>query len=254
MNKRKFSHSERYAVWVTHERRCWLCLEPLRLIETTIDHVIPETLLHDEERLVEVLAEYGVPLSFNINGFENWLPCHNHCNQKKGNTVFTFTPANKLILDRLAALAPKAQHTANAVKADASKDKLFGKISVAVEEQAITLEHLQELMEELGAPPLAASAPVNMIRLDNGYWLHEDDIARECRCQCERERCLESTTKVHCIFSRMLSNWVITAGLYWKCYDEMIQCPRCNKTHRRGHVGHAGTCGRPYINQVTQTD
>lgn len=254
MKKREFSHSERYAVWVSHQKRCWLCLEPLRLIETTIDHVVPESLLHDEEKRVEVLTEYGLPQSFNINGFENWLPCHNHCNQKKGNTAFEFVPGTRLILDRLIRLAPKVRHAANAIKANAEKDKLLARIFVAMEQEAITLEDLKELMSDLPAPEGAAPVPVKMIRLDNGYWLHEDDVAREGLCRCERDRCVDSATKVHCLFSRMLSSWVITKGLHWRCYDEVIDCPRCTRRHKRGHVGRAGFCGRPYVDQEAQTD
>jgi hypothetical protein len=40
MSKHSFSASERYAVWLHHEKRCWLCEEPLRLLETTIEHYL----------------------------------------------------------------------------------------------------------------------------------------------------------------------------------------------------------------------
>src|SRR5262245_19592336 len=99
--KRKFSHQERYAVWNSNGRRCWWCQEPLRLVESTVDHVLPESLLHDETERVKILADYGLPESFNINGYENWLPCHNHCNQRKANNPPAFVPGNKLILDKL---------------------------------------------------------------------------------------------------------------------------------------------------------
>src|SRR4051812_14466396 len=112
MKKYVFSHAERYAVWLNHERRCWLCLEPLRLIETTVDHVIAENLLEDNDKRMQVILQYGLPSSFNINGFENWLPCHNHCNQKKGTMEFPFVPGNRVILDRLMRLAPQVQRTA----------------------------------------------------------------------------------------------------------------------------------------------
>jgi len=57
--KRKFDYCERYAVWYCHGQRCWQCQEPLRLIDTTIDHVIPESLIDQDERRQAVLTEWG---------------------------------------------------------------------------------------------------------------------------------------------------------------------------------------------------
>lgn len=137
-SKRRFSYSERYAVWRVHERRCWLCLEPLRLIETTIDHVVPEYLLNDQEKLRALLQDYGLPKGFNINGFENWLPCHNHCNQAKGKATFEFAPMTKIILDRLIRLAPEVQRWSESIRSNAAKDELIARIFVALEEETIT--------------------------------------------------------------------------------------------------------------------
>jgi hypothetical protein len=200
------------------------------------------------------MAAYKLPNNFNINGFENWLPCHNHCNQRKGSTKFRFVPGYQLIFDKLIALAPKVQQAANAIKIHLERDRLFAKILVALEEKTITSEDLRKLLPELSRPPTAAPVPGDMIRLDNGYWVHKDDVAQECLCRCEREACVDHTTKVYCFFSRALSKWVITAGLYWKCYDEIIECPRCTNTHRRGYIGRAGKCGHPYVDQDGQTD
>lgn len=44
------------------------CTKPLELIDTTIDHQLPESLLCDDARRAAVLAEYGLPEDFNIKG------------------------------------------------------------------------------------------------------------------------------------------------------------------------------------------
>lgn len=248
MNKRTFSWAERYAVWLHHEKRCWLCVEPLRLEETTIDHVLSESLLIYPDELAMILENWGLPHDFNINGFENWLPCHAHCNQKKGATNWRCAPADRFLLDRLLTLAPQVRKTAITVGANAEKDKVIGRILAALEKQTISPTDLQNLVGQ------EHRKPGDLIRLDNGYWLHKDELARECDCQCGRENCLDTTGKVHCYFSRALSEWVITAGLYWKCYDEIETCPRCERLHKRGHVGRARICGRPYRDQGRQTD
>ncbi len=248
MNKRSFSSAERYAVWLHHEKRCWLCTEPLRFFETTVDHVLPESLLEVPDELAQLLAQYGLPTDFNINGFENWLPCHQHCNQRKGARMFRFVPENSFILQRLGALASSVERTARNVGTNAAKDKLIGSLSAALERQTISWDELQELLGQENQQPF------EMIHLDSGYWLDKRDVARECDCQCERTQCVGADHKVHCYFSRYLSPWVIQTGLYWQCYDEIIVCPRCNGEHRRGHIGRDGRCGSPFRDQEQRTD
>jgi 5-methylcytosine-specific restriction endonuclease McrA len=93
--KRRFSYAERYAVWHGNRRKCWWCKEPLWLVEVTVDHVLPESLLNDAASREVALTEYGLSKQFNINGYENWLPCHNHCNQSKSSRLPTFVPGTK---------------------------------------------------------------------------------------------------------------------------------------------------------------
>lgn len=254
MDKYSFSYSERYAVWLHHQKRCWLCLEPLRLIETTIDHVVPENLLEDRARFGSIIKEYSLPANFNINGFENWLPCHNHCNVSKGGAPFKFVPGNKLILDRLIRDASKVERTYNSIKENVKKDKLFAQVSAALEEKVISLNDLQTLSAEPSAASGVAPGSAEMIRLDNGYWLHGDDVEAEGLCTCDRQTCVENSNRVYCYWARSLSDWVVCKRLYWKCYDEIICCPRCENDHKRGHVGRQGVCGRPYKDQIAQTD
>lgn len=252
--KRRFTHAERYAVWRVHERRCWLCREPLRLIETTIDHVIPESLLSDQKKLTAVLEDYGLPTSFDVNGFENWLPCHSHCNQAKANAVFEFVPATRVILERLIPFAPEVQRQSDSIRANVVKDELFAKIFVALEKKAITHADLRELSVDLDSPVSLPEDLSEIVLLEDGRWVFRRDIAYEGTCRCERNTCVDRSTKVHCVFPRTLSSWVIAKGLYWKCYDEIVSCPRCSQKHKRGRVGRASDCGRPYADQEGQTD
>lgn len=96
--------------------------------------------------------------------------------------------------------------------------------------------------------------PSDMIILSGGTWVYKKDVAREGVCQCERNTCVNSNRKIYCYFPRTLSEWVIKKGLYKECFDEIIVCPRCSKKHKRGNVGRAGSCDRPYLNQDSQTD
>ena len=253
MAKRKFSTAERYAVWQHHQKRCWWCKKPLDVVETTIDHVIPESLLDDDDERRRVLEEYGLPDDFNINGFENWLPCHNHCNQSKGSSTFDFVPGLKAVLDRLAREAPRVECTANRINRDATSGKLITKILVALEREEISPEDLDEVIRD-HRDTSDGRESIELIQLDNGYWLAKSDVAYEGECRCEREACVGHKSKVNCVFSRHLSSWVVKTGLYWQCYDEEIECPRCSQIHKRGHIGRADICGKPYTDQDRQTD
>jgi hypothetical protein len=252
MKKRAFSDAERYAIWLCHEMRCWLCDEPLRLNETTIDHVLPEALLDDDMARSKILSEFGLAPDFNINDFENWLPCHYRCNLNKGRKVFKATPGIKLILDQLHSGGPKVRKVVGMIRAEATRDKTLARLLVGLEQGTITPADLEAALAKFGIRSVVPE-PASMIHLDNGYWLHEDDVAYAGECQCERDACVDNQTKVYCFFSRMLSPWVVASKLYWKCYDEIIDCPRCAERHRRGHIGRVGACGRPYPNQPNRS-
>lgn len=117
-------------------------------------------------------------------------------------------------------------------------------------------EYTSQLIENLtpkSAPSVTAGI-VEMIPLDNGYWLHPDDVAAEGLCTCERNACVGSEKKVYCFWANMQSDWVKKKRQYWKCYDEIIMCPRCGTEHSRGHIGKRKRCNLPYKNQYEQCD
>jgi hypothetical protein len=253
-HKRRISYAERYAVWHCNDQRCWLCQEPLRLAEATVDHVLPESLLDDDIARQKILTDYGLPTDFNINGYENWLPCHNHCNQSKSNKAPAFVPGNKMIFDRLKQRAHEGERMARSVSSNVAKDKVFKTIFAALETQTISMRDLDELLHAFIDDPAKAGVPEDVIILDSGYWFRREQIVREGVCGCERNACVGHSDKVYCYFPSSLSPWVTTTGLFWRCYDEVISCPRCSGRHKRGHVGRQDVCGRPYLNQKTQTD
>ena len=254
MKKRRFTPAERYAIWHCHGAKCWLCPEPLRLEDTTIDHFFPESLLEDDARRKQALAVYGLGPEFDINSFSNWLPCHGRCNQGKASKTFRFVPGLVCILDDLIELAPQVARTARGVSSGVNKDKLFGRLFTALENKMITTGDLRKLLGKLVEEPAPAPAPKDIILLEGGYWIHQKDVAREGLCQCEQNACVDHTEKVYCYFRPDLPPWVIGTGLYRKCYDQIVECSRCGAQHKRGHVGKYGVCGRPFRDQQSRID
>lgn len=252
--KRRFSYAERYAVWHCHGPKCSWCRAPLRLVETTIDHQLPESLLYDDTRREAVVVEYGLPKDFSINGYENWLPCHNHCNQAKGERSTEFVPGIKAILDRLRAKAHEVDRVAQSVALNIAKDKVFKAVFAGLEKRTITLLDLDQLLQAFVRDPEKAGVPDDVITLDSGHWVPRESIVHGGTCRCERSACVGRKNKVYCYFETSLPSWVVKKRLFWRCYDEFITCPRCFRRHKRGHIGSTDVCGTPYLNEEAQSD
>ena len=211
--KIRFSYAERYAVWFCDGQKCWWCKKPLRLIDVTIDHVLPESLLDDDASRKRVFNEYGLPRSFNINGFENWLPCHNHCNQGKSNRTPSFVPGNKAVLDKLADTASRAERMANSVASDVAKDKVFKTVFAALEQRTLSLQDLDDLLKGFISDLAGTGVPDDVIILDSGYWIPRSEIVHEGTCRCKRKNCVGQKGNVYCYFQKSLSPWVVTGDV-----------------------------------------
>ena len=98
MKKYKFSNAQRFAIYVTHREKCYLCTKPIDLKTMEVDHIIPESLLSDEEKLKKALNAFDLKKDFDINSYENWLPSCGPCNRKKLSDVFEPTPIIQLML------------------------------------------------------------------------------------------------------------------------------------------------------------
>ena len=119
--KRKFSYAEKYAIWHCHNKRCWLCQEPLEIRHMSVDHFLPESLLNDQKKLSDALIEHGLENEFNINGYENLFPAHRWCNEEKGSQTFGFVPANLIVLRKLISKAEKVARTVKSIESSEGK-------------------------------------------------------------------------------------------------------------------------------------
>jgi hypothetical protein len=174
----------------------------LRLVETTIDHQLPESLLYDDAARAAVFVEYGLPTEFNINGYENWLPCHNHCNQEKGPRHREFVPGIKAILDRLRSKANEVRRAKESVDLNIAKDRVFKTIFAALEKRTITLLDLDQLLQAFVRQPANAGVSDDVILLDSGHWVPRDSIVYEGTCGCERPACVGRKNKIYCYSQR----------------------------------------------------
>lgn len=95
---------------------------------------------------------------------------------------------------------------------------------------------------------------LNGLQLDSGIFVPVKDLVYEGPCACERQACVGHEKRIYCYFTKAQSRWVIRKKLYWRCYDEIVKCPRCFLQHPRGHIGKVNICLNPYLNQEEQLD
>ncbi|RDJ13293.1 HNH endonuclease [Rhizobium phaseoli] len=109
VRKQGFTAAQRWAVWIVHGEKCYLDGHPIDLQSMQVDHIIPESLAEEPERLTQVLHDFGLPSDFDLNSYENWMPaCGTHNNFKRAK-VFTPTPLIQMYLEKAAEKAEKAR-------------------------------------------------------------------------------------------------------------------------------------------------
>lgn len=105
VSKQTPSPAERHAIYTVHGEKCYMCGDPLNLKTVQIEHVIPEKLAKDPDKLAEVLTGFGLPPDFDLNSFENLLPACIRCNLLKHDTPWWPSPMIQMIIQRAKAKA-----------------------------------------------------------------------------------------------------------------------------------------------------
>lgn len=176
-----FSAAQRYAIWTTHDERCWLCEKPVGLLEVEIDHVVPRSLA-GTAKLLEILAEFGLPLDFSLNSYANLLPAHPRCNRAKAETTFAPSPLIQLRLTRAKDRSTKVAALVEQAGSERRIGRAILELVAARDKGLLTEEHTRTIAAEFGAlhepnrePPErgkpALLAPGLEIVSDNGHYL-----------------------------------------------------------------------------------
>lgn len=128
--------SERLAVFLVHDQKCYIDSEPLYWSTFEVDHVIPERLINDPG-LVGILKDLGRPTSFQISSFENWLPvCRPH-NGKKSARPWDPSLLAQQALQRAADRAGRARAEAATFKARANVARVIALLQLLRESDAV---------------------------------------------------------------------------------------------------------------------
>ena len=179
MSKYTFSLLERYAVWSFHGPRCYWCLEPVLWRDTQVDHVIPEALGDNPDKLREVVKSCGLPGTFQLNDYCNWMPIHGRCNSSKQDADFTVAPKIVQILLRLQSDAPKVRAIEQQFQEDMNSAEILFVLCEAFDKGNITIDQIQAfLAEKAGQIGIHLKPMVRAVRLaiDEGRWTVAPDV------------------------------------------------------------------------------
>ena len=134
MSKHNFSQAERQAVFNVHGPRCYICDVLLSMKTVEIDHVVPESLKYDSRGFSSALEELGLPRSFDVNSYENWMPACRSCNGKKGNMVWRPSPLIQCVLQRCANKAGEVRSAATRLVTDKKLQHALATLELADEQ------------------------------------------------------------------------------------------------------------------------
>lgn len=148
MSEYNFKKNERYATYKAFDGKCQWCSESVEFKNTHIDHVIPEVLLKNPNKLAHILKSYGLDDKFNLNNFENWAPLHPNCNVKKNAAVYEGLGIIKTLLDKCEKNKEKAEKIKTKLDREPKKTEILVRIENALEKGIINSKELQTLLLE----------------------------------------------------------------------------------------------------------
>src|SRR5947208_3419729 len=109
MSRYQFSNAQRYAIFLVHGMKCYLCGVPLDLTSMEVDHVVPEHLLATPSLLEAAKSALGLSASLDLNSFENWMTACGSCNGKKAALQFQPSLLIQVVVQRLAEKADESR-------------------------------------------------------------------------------------------------------------------------------------------------
>lgn len=132
MVKYRFSIVERTSVWQAHNKRCVYCGEPIPYGDLDIDHILPESLMDNQDQLVNIKIDYGLDTDFSINSYYNWVPSHRLCNQRKG-TRKLYKQTALFYLEIAKAKLPEIKKIEKRLLKDAERDEVLISLGIKIE-------------------------------------------------------------------------------------------------------------------------
>lgn len=178
MKKYSFSDSERWAIFSTYGQNCYICRNPINLASMHVDHVVPESLIDDSDRLSVVLSDLGLPADFSLNDFGNWLPSCGPCNLAKRELVFEPSPLIQIQLQRAREKANIARTASQRVVSDRQVSKAFVTLKAHKGEGKLTVKDIAPLVVDFieSNPELAKAIKADLGRVELSFGMAPEQV------------------------------------------------------------------------------
>lgn len=142
---RSITPCERFGVYWAWGK-CFWCDEPLTFDACQIDHVIPVSVATP---LASLREQYGLSASFEIDGFENWVPSCARCNRRKRAKLLFPSRALLIHLQEIRDRASKAKAFAEKCQNDRNIAPSLASLRSAFQAGKITREEILSAVDLL---------------------------------------------------------------------------------------------------------
>lgn len=169
MANQKFSAAQREALFRAHDGKCFYTRAALSIGGFQIDHIIPEKLLSDPEKLAELKAALQLPDDFDLLGFENLVPAASERNLQKSDMVFNEHDARYYLALARAKKARVEEELAKIQRRNTS-GKALVLLQEALENGKLSPDDVARILEEHREQPEAIFRLLEKIEFaDPGY-------------------------------------------------------------------------------------
>jgi len=152
VRKRRFSETERAAIFKAHNGHCHICGEPCILSEMHVDHVIPESIAEIPNEMKRIRELFTLPEDFEVNAFENWAPAHGSCNRAKADIIYLPSLVMRHVIEKTRRLGPEARKIARKALSDREIARAKSALKQAHEKGQLSNEDLKSFVSELLGP------------------------------------------------------------------------------------------------------
>lgn len=168
---------DRQAIYEAYERKCFYCGELIYFRELQIDHIIPETLLDKPEQYKALAKRISLPTTFEINSYQNWVPAHSKCNNRKSGELF---PDSAIIfyLDLAKRKVKTIESLVRKISNRLQSETLLTTISFAVAEHLIAFSDIKDVIKNYDDKSQQFCLYSELEFVDRVYrnWINQNDF------------------------------------------------------------------------------
>ncbi len=146
MSLTKFDNIIRSALWTSYNNICFYCNRPLDWVDLHIDHIIPESLNKSGTRIKEIIEDYLLDDSFDLNSLSNLVPAHGKCNLRKGDELFP-KQTTLFYLGLTNKTLSKIKVEIEKLKKRKNKGQIISKVQSALATNLIDIKELKKILE-----------------------------------------------------------------------------------------------------------